>query len=221
MLGEMVIENVEVADVVALELDADVLLDEGFDHLVDLLERVVRDDAVAFRAVVFLLPVLLELRRALVLHLVEQAVVHRADDHGRDLRAQRDHRLEPLLGRRAERGRHVDDGVGVLADFGDELGPDRRRVRRLAVVLARMKMDDRGARLGGSDRLLGDLLRRVGHIGRHRFRQRSAGRGAGDDGFLAQAEVSCKVNCESVARSSVERSSVDEFGVAGLRRLVE
>ncbi len=41
MLVEVMLENIEVADIVALELDADVFLDQRLDHLVDLLERVV------------------------------------------------------------------------------------------------------------------------------------------------------------------------------------
>ncbi len=124
-----------------------------------------RDDTVALRAVVLLFPVELELRRTLILHLAEQAVIHRTDDDSRDFRAQREHGGQPPLPPSVERGRHINDGVTALTDVGDEFAPDRRRIGRLAVVLAGVEMDDGRAGLGGGDRLVGDFLRRHGRLG--------------------------------------------------------
>jgi hypothetical protein len=44
LLLEMVIENVEVTDIIALELHKDVVVGQDIDHSIDFRERILRDD---------------------------------------------------------------------------------------------------------------------------------------------------------------------------------
>ena len=157
---EHVGEVVEVADVVALELEA------GAVALADLLQDVldvligVAEDEVARALERGRLPVVLPGLVALE-HRVE-AEVHRAHVERAHLGLGAARGGEALLEAHAvaAAGGDVDHDVGGLLDHREELEKDLGVGGRAAVLgVARVQMHDRGAGLGGAERIVGDLLR--------------------------------------------------------------
>ena len=159
-------EVVEVAGVVALELEARPARPDLGDDRLDVGERVLEDEV---RRVleVGLLPVVLELgdpRGHREDPEVEAAHVQRAQ-----LGVEAPDGGEPLLERhpQAAARRDVDDGVGAVEDVGQEL-PEHVGVggRAAGSGVASVQMQDRGAGLGRTDRLVGDLLGSDGQVRR-------------------------------------------------------
>ncbi len=162
-------EVVEVADIVALELEARAAaLAQLLQDVFDVLEGV-SEDEVARVLEVLALPVVLELLVAL--EHGEEPEIHRAHIERAHFRLGAQRRSEPLLQAHAvaaARG-DVHDSVAGLLDARQELHEDFGIRRRLAVPgIARMQVDDRGAGLRRFDRLLGDLVGGQRQIGRHR-----------------------------------------------------
>src|SRR5260221_12232428 len=180
-------EVVEVADIVALELEARAAaLAQLLQDVFDVLEGV-SEDEVARVLEVLALPVVLELLVAL--EHGEEHEIHRAHVERAHFRLGTQGRGEALLQGHAvaaARG-DVHHGIAGLLDARKELHKDVRIRRRLAVPrVARMQVDDRGAGLGRLDRLLGDLVGGQRQIGRHRrgvYRPRDR---TGDDDLRAK-----------------------------------
>src|SRR5262249_51253526 len=87
----------------------------------------------------------------------------------------------------AAAGGDVDDGVAALLDARQELAEDFRIGRRPSVLrIARVQVQDRGAGLGGVDRLGGNLVGRDRQRVRHGRRVDRAGNCAGDDDLVGE-----------------------------------
>jgi len=125
--------GVKVADVVALDLEARVIVGARLQDVRDVPERILEDALVGSREV-GLLPVVLELLVASE-HLV-QAEVHRAHVERGDLGLELQRRLQPLLD--AHRGRaaggEVQHHVGCGADLRAELAEELRVLGGAAVL---------------------------------------------------------------------------------------
>ncbi len=151
-------EVVQVADVVALALESGVVLRAGAEDLADVLEGVLEHQVAAVLQVVAL-PLVLELLVA-VQHR-EQAEVDRSHVQRCHLGLQlhrRPHALVDAHVRAATRGQ-VDHGIGAAPDLRQEAREDVRILGGPAVVgIARVDVEDGRARLGGTDRRLGDLV---------------------------------------------------------------
>ncbi len=96
-------------------------------------------------------------------------------------------RADPLLDGHAGRtaGGQVDHAVGALLDHRQERREGLRRlVRPARLRVARVQVHDGGARLGGADRRVGDLVGRHRQMRRHRRRMDGTGHGAGDDDLV-------------------------------------
>ena len=175
-------EGVEMADVVALELEARAMrLAEMLQDVFDVLEGVAEDE-VARVLEMDTLPIVLEL---LVLgqHGVE-AEIHRAHVERAHLGRGPKRRRQPLLERHAvaAAGGDVDHRVGGLLDPRQELHEHLRIRRRPAVPrVARVQMQDRRARLRCLDRLLRHRVWGERQIGAHRRGVDRPRDGAGDD----------------------------------------
>ena len=124
------------------------------------------------------------------LYLVEQMVqteIDRSHVERGDFRLEGRRRLHALLHAHVgtAAGGDVDRRVGALLDARQE---PRERLGRLVGLaglrVAGVQMEDRGAGLGGRDRLLGDLIGRDRQIGRHGRGVDRAGHGASDDDFV-------------------------------------
>ena len=194
---EEVGEVVEVADVVALELEARAAaFAQLFNDALDILVGVAEDE-VARGLEMLPLPVVLELLVAAQHR--EQAEVHRAHVERGHLGLGAQRRGEALFQAHAvaAAGRDVDHRLGRLLDPRQELHEHRRVRRRPAGLgVARVEVDDRGARLGRADRRLGDLGRRDRQMGRHGRRVDRAGHGTGDDHFLARCHPCLLLFCD-------------------------
>jgi len=84
--------------------------------------------------------------------------------------------------RRAAAGGQVQYGVGCLLDAGQKGREGVRVLCRTTVLgVARVQMQDCGARLRRLDGLRGDLVGRDRQVARHARRVDAAGDGAGDD----------------------------------------
>ena len=143
--------RVQVADVVALDLEASPVVGTRGEDVLDVLERVL-EDAVLRSRKVRPLPIELERREALE-HRIEPEV-HRAHVERRDLGLQLQRRLQTLLDRHRRRatGGEIDDDVATPRDVGGELAKVFRVLRRMPVDrIARMQMDDGGTRLPRAD----------------------------------------------------------------------
>ena len=165
---EEVRQRVQVPDVVALELESRALRRELVDDRLDVEERVLEDE-VARHLQVRVLPLVLELRDAGGHR--EDPEVHAAHVQRAQLGLEAARGLEALVERHAVPAarRDVDDGVGAGEDLGQELAVDVRVGRRRAGLgVAGVEVQDRRAGLRGADRLLGDVLRRDGQVGRER-----------------------------------------------------
>ena len=171
------------ADVVALELEARaVRLSQLAEDLLDVAEGVPEDQSSR------------SLRHRRCSHgyfhsempradLVE-GEVHRAHVQRTEFGPRLERIGEALVERhaRAAAGRDVDDGVGLRRDPRHELIEHRRVGRRAAVArIARVQVQDGGARVRGFDRLLGDLVRRNRQVFGHGRGVDRTGDGAGDD----------------------------------------
>ena len=156
-------------DVVALELEAGAVgLAEVAQDVFDVLEGVPEDEVPAVLQVLAL-PVVLELRVA-VEHRV-QPEVHRAHVERAHLRLRAHRAGEPFLQGHpvSAAGGDVHHRVAALLDAGQELHEHVRARRRAAVLgVARMEVDDGGARLRRLDGLLRDLRRRQRQVRGHR-----------------------------------------------------
>ena len=177
-------EIIEVTDVVALELEARVVVLAGLQDELDILERVAEDE-IARALEIGLFPVVLELLVA-VEHGIEREIDRphvEAGDLGLEMGG-RHHAFFHPHGRRAARGQ-VDDRVGALLDARQE-APEglRRLVRPAGLGIARMQVDNRGARLGGADRRVRDLFRGDRQMRRHARRVDRARDRAGDDDLV-------------------------------------
>jgi hypothetical protein len=173
--------GVQVADVVALDLEARAVLAARGQDVGDVAEGVLEDALVGAREV-GLLPVVLELLVAPE-HLV-QAEVHRAHVERGDLGLELQRGLQALFHRHGRRaaGGEVDDHVARHRDLRQELVEQGRILRRAAVLgIARVQVHDRGARLRRADRRLGDLGRRHRQVRRHARRVDRPRHRAGDD----------------------------------------
>jgi hypothetical protein len=124
-LGEEVPRRVQVADVVALDLEARAVLRARRQDLRDVLERVL-EDAIVRPGEVFALPIVLE--RLVRPEHREQAEVHRAHVERRDLGLELERGTQALVDRHRRRaaGREVQDDVRALPDVGGELLEQRR-----------------------------------------------------------------------------------------------
>ena len=176
---------VEMADVVAFVLEPGaVVLAERLDDAFDVLEGIA-ENAVLRAPEIGLFPIVLPVDRSLgqgmnrEIHRTHVERAHFGLEAQRPLQALLKRHLEP-----AARGQ-IDDRVARFVDLRQELGKDvglRRRRTRLRI--ARVKMQDRGSRLGRLDRRTGDLVRCDGKMRRHGRRVDAAGNGAADDDFL-------------------------------------
>ena len=185
-----VMQIVEMAGVVALELVARARRVQRVERVADILEAVAEHEIV--RALEHVrLPVVLELLVALEHR--EQAEIHRAHvergDLGLPFLGRPDALLDGHVGRSA--GREIDHDVGRLLD------PAQERLEGLGALvgppvdrIARVQMDDRRARFRRAERALGDLLRRDGQVRRHRRRVDRARDRAADDDFPLGHDVS-------------------------------
>jgi hypothetical protein len=166
--GPEVMQIVDVAGVIALELIARAGRVERFQRVTDVLERIAEDEIVgAFQH--RRLPVVLELLVSLEHR--EQAEIHRPHVQAGDLRLPHRRGLDPLLdghiGRAA--GREIHDHVGSLLDnWQKRLEGLRRLVGPAVYRIAGMKMHDRGTRLGRAESGFRDLRRRHREVRRHR-----------------------------------------------------
>ena len=179
---EEVGEIVEVADIVALELEAGAVgVAELLQDVFDVLEGVA-ENVVARVLEMLPLPGVLEVGIA-VEHGI-QAEIHRPHVERAHFGPGAQGRGEALLDGHAvaAAGRDVDHRVGGLLDARQKLHEHVGIRRRLAVLrIARMQVDDRGAGLRRANRGLGDLAGRDRQVRRHRRRVDRAGDGAGDD----------------------------------------
>ena len=184
-------EVVEVPDVVAFELEAGAVgLAELAQYVFDVLERIPEDEVPAVLQVPAL-PFVLELRVA-VEHRI-QPEVHRAHVERAHLGLRPQCAGEPLLERHPvpAAGGDVHHRIAALLDARQELH-EYVRARRGAAVLgvARVEMDDRGARLGRLDGLLRDLRGSQRQVRRHRGGvDRPGGRTRDDHLFLLRGHA--------------------------------
>src|SRR6185437_15571393 len=179
-------QRVEMADIVAFELELRAAaLAKRLKDLLDILEGIPKNEIPGILQMLgfpVVFPLLVAIEHG------EEAEIHRPHVERADLRLGAQRRRQPLLEGHAvtAAGGDIDDGVAGLLDARQELHEDFWIGRRLAVPgVARMEMDDRGAGLGGIDRLGGDFVRRQRQIRRHgrgvyRPRHRT-----GDDDFRA------------------------------------
>ena len=175
-------EVVEVADVVALELEARPHLAELRQDGFDVGEGVAEDrPAAGFQVLLF--PVVLPLPLVAADHHVG-AEVHRPHVAGAKLRRRGQRPAQPVLDRHegAAAGGHIQHRVGAIADRGEDPEPDIDvGGGAQGLRIARVQMDDGRAGVGGLDRLLDDRIGRHRQIRRHGRRVRGAGYRAGDD----------------------------------------
>src|SRR5258708_7662900 len=207
--------GIEMADVVALDLEARFILRAGLQDEGNVLEAVLENSVIRTREI-RPLPGVLELLVAAE-HLVE-AEVHRAHVERGDLGLELQRGLQPLLDRHRRRaaGRQIDHHVARRLDLGQELPEQLRILRRAAVLrVACVEMHDRRPGLGGFDCGAGDLVRSDREIRRHAGRVDGARDCASDDDFSLsgahtryrvppQTEMACPEICfpASVARNS-------------------
>jgi hypothetical protein len=156
---------VEVADVVALELEPRARGAEGANDRLDVLVRVPEDE-VSGHLQILGLPGVLE--GADAVEDGKQPEVHAAHVQRAELRLEGARRPCALFDRHpvTPAGRDVDDGVASRLDLwqesSEDLGIGRRPARfRVACV----QVDDRGSCLGRPDRALGDLFGRERKVG--------------------------------------------------------
>ena len=202
---EEVGQVVEVADVVALELEAGAVAAARGQNILDVLVGVLEHEIAAVLQV-RALPVVLELLEAA--EHGEQAEVHRTHVERGDLGLELEGRAQALLHGHAQAaaGGDVDYRLARLLDARQELLEQRRVLARPAVLgIARVQVQDRGPGLGRGERRLGDLVRRHRQIGRHRRRVDRAGDGAGDDDFAGLGHGSAPP--VSFARSPAARGA--------------
>ena len=150
--------GVEVADVVALDLETGAIFGAGIENVGDVTEGVAEDPIVTFFQV-RPLPVVLEVGKA-VEHFV-QAEVHRAHVQRGQFRLELHHWLQAFFhahGRRAAGG-DVDHHVAGGLDLRQELGEQRRVLAGATVVgVTGMQVHNRGAGFGGTDGGVGNFL---------------------------------------------------------------
>ena len=187
---EEVGEVVEMADIVALELETGaVRLSQILQDAFYILESISEYEVVR-AAQIGLLPVVFPLLDAV--GGLEDAEIDRAHVERGDLGLGDQRRRHAFLHRHAEpaAGGDVDHRVGVLLDPGQELHEHRGVRRRPAVVrVAGVEVEDRGARLRRPDRLLGHLVRGERQVVRHRGGVDRAGNRAGDDDLVVLRHV--------------------------------
>nr|AIA14233.1 Unknown Function [uncultured bacterium] len=181
--GVEVRQVVQVGDVIAFELEPGPVLLADAQNGLDVLEGVLEDKVAAlFEA--FALPFVAEVLEA-VQHRV-QAEVHRAHVQRRQLGLEQRGRPHPFLHAHVggTAGGDVDDGVGVALELVQDRSEVLRILRGAAVLrVTGVHVHDRGSGLRGTDRSVGDFLRRDRQVRGHGRGVDSAGDGAGDDDF--------------------------------------
>ena len=159
--------RVGVPDVEALHLGLDAVLLDRAREREDVVERVGEH----------------EVERELLLGGVPLRVVHRAHVERRDRRALRE--VMHAFGHRPGTARRPVDEDGAAGPGLRHDAPERvLRPRRRTVVVARVDVDDRGARFVGATRLFGDLDRRVRDRRAVLLGGDGAGERAGQDDFV-------------------------------------
>ena len=177
-------QRVEMADVVALDLEAGVVAGAGRQDVLDVGERVLEHARLRTLEIRFL-PVVLELALVARDHRI-QPEVHRAHVERGDLRLEGCGRTHALLGGHGRRaaGGDVHHHVGALLDDLEEWREGLGRLVRTAVLrIAGMQMDDSRAGFGCPDGGIRDLRGGDGDVRRHRGRMDRAGNSTGNDDF--------------------------------------
>ena len=212
---QQVRQVVQVPDVVALELEAGPERAEPAEDVLHVLERVPEDEV----------PTVLEEGRLPVVQegVVagehgEQPEVHRAHVERGQLGLGRDGAGDPLFEGHvlAAAGGDVDDRVAARRDLRQELHEDLRVGRRPAVTrIARVEVQDRGARLRRLDRRIGDLTRGDRQVRRHRRCVDRAGDRAADDDLRSRRCHGQRGSCWSVARAFTIAPATSDVGASG------
>jgi len=184
-LVDKVREVVEMAEVVAFELEARAMIAEFEHDALDVAEGV-PEDHVLHPLHIILLPAIAPGRNLLRERMDRE--VHRSHVQRAHFGLQETRIREALVERhaRAAARRDVDDGVGGRGDIGHEFG-EHAGVRRGPAVfgIARVQMDDRGARLCRFDGLIADRSGRERQVPGHRRHVGRARHGALNDDFSA------------------------------------
>ena len=101
-------------------------------------------------------------------------------------------------------GRQIDDGVASGLDARQKLPKDARIGGRAPVAgIARVKMQDGRAGLGGRDRFIGDLVRGDRQVRGHAWRVQRAGDRTGDDDRFRHRQASARTRFSIAPSESI------------------